>query len=178
MSRDNFISDHLVDMRAQLRDSYENFHQNREPEHSEHEKTQVPETAATEEPVGKYLPTIRKSNENSDADRERRDLEGRIIHDLAAVDRERELLQEQLAELEKFAEVLADSREKLESPDFNQVRLNYFSARGRWIAGEKPAATAGATVQSAGPNWGPYWIAGAVIAGSIIVALVLIGLFS
>lgn len=182
MSRDNFISDQLVDMRAQLRDRYEHLH------HQEHAETAAPqqksepapEAAATEPPASaKYLPTIRHSGENGESDRERRELEGRIIHDQAALDLEREFLRRKLDELEKFSAVLENSRDRLENEDAGRIALDYFAARGRWSAFENASAVAvPETRNSSGEGKGAYWVAGAVLAGSIAVALVLIALFS
>ena len=172
MARDNFISDHLVDMRAQLRDSYENFHQNRD----EKDDPEAAQKAAAA--PDKYLPTIRKNAEIRECDRERRDLEGRIIHDQAALDSERDLLKNRLAELEKFSAVLENSRARLEDGDLNKLRLDYFSARGRWSAFDQRPVSAVAGGAASGEGRGTLWVAGAIIAGSLVVALVMIGLFS
>lgn len=168
MSRDNFISDHLVDMR---------FHR-QEPEAAPAEETTPEPAPAKEAPdPAKYLPSLRHAAENDDLDRERRDLEGRIIHDLAALDREREILQTKLAELEKFSEVLTDARSRLEHDDVRKIAPEYFAARGRWSAfdRENPEAVAESAPRAEGR--GAYWIAGAVLVGSVIVALALIAVF-
>lgn len=167
MSRDNFISDHLVDMR---------FH------HQEHEAATAEETPgpapAKEAPdPAKYLPTLRHAAENGDLDRERRDLEGRIIHDLAALDREREILQTKLAELEKFSEVLTDARSRLGHDDVRKIAPEYFAARGRWSAFDRESSETVAAASPRSEGRGAYWIAGAVLAGSVIVALALIAVF-
>ena len=178
MSRDNFISDQLVDMRAKLRDSYENYHQ----EHAESAPASRPEpetAAAAPTPAAvKYLPSMRKSGENSEADRERRELEGRIIHDQAALDVERELLRHKLDELETFSAVLANARTRLNTDDVSRIALDYFAARGRWSAFEGPVAAPEIRTASGGEGKGAYWVAGAILAGSIAVTLVLIALFS
>ncbi|MCI5779388.1 MAG: hypothetical protein MR051_06195 [Lentisphaeria bacterium] len=173
MARDNFISDHLVDMRAQLRDSYENFHQNRDDKDDPGAANPAADAAPD-----KYLPTIRKNAETRDCDRERRDLEGRIIHDQAALDSERDILKNRLAELEKFSAVLESSRARLEDGDLNKLRLDYFSARGRWSAFDQRPVAAVGTGAASGEGRGTLWVAGAIIAGSLVIALVMIGLFS
>ena len=164
MSRDNFISDHLVDMR---------FHHQEHEENAEPEAAPAPKTPDAE----KYLPTIRRTAENGDSDRERRDLEGRIIHDLAALDREREFLQTKLAELEKFSGVLTDARSRLEHEDVRRIAPEYFAAHGRWSAFDRPDAAPAAPESFRAEGRGAYWVAGAVLAGSVIVALALIAVF-
>lgn len=192
MSRKDFISDHLVDMRKHLRDSYENFHNEKAARNAVSGTEPVPENktaspassvpAAEPEPsapaAGKYLPEIR-SVKTAD-EREWRELEGRIIHDISAVDSRRNILQQQLAELEKFAAVLDDCRQQIGNNDISGVLQKYFAARGHWSAFET-AISGNRSANEAAPASdcrGMLWVAGAVIAGSLTVALVLVGLFS
>ncbi len=198
MSRKDFISDHLVDMRKQLSDSYETYHQEKaarnaapvapaapaaapEPE----EKKESPPAAAVQKEhvvqatvpaAGKYLPAIR--DEKLANEREWRDLEGRIIHDLAAVECRKNMLQQELDELERFAAILESSRKSIGKENISKVMQDYFAARGRWSAFDSGVNVSPEPPSPAADFRGMYWVAGAVFSGSLIVALVLVGLFS
>lgn len=190
MSRKDFISDHLVDMRKQLRDSYENFHQEKASRNSAEASSAAPvaDVSATKQEIqqpaapvktisaaDKYLPSIRETKMENE--REWRELEGRILHDIAATDSQREMLQQKLAELEKFAAVLHLARKRIGEENIAKVQQEYFSARGRWSSfdcGSNILPEKDSVVNSRGD----FFISGAIVAGSLIIALVMIGLFS
>jgi len=190
MSRKDFISDQLVDMRSQLRDSYTSYHQNRASRDAAATPQDTPETATAKETAktpavenisaGKYLPSMQNTNDRSANARERRELEGRIIHDLAAIDREREKLQTKLEELEKFAGVLKSSRQEITTGDIGKIGRDYFAASGRWSAfDERYEKSVTANAPTGGFDRKGFWIvAGAVLLGSLIVAFALIKSFS
>ena len=195
MSRKDFISDHLVDMRKQLSDSYETYHQEKAARNAappvpaapavapEEKKESSPVAAVQEEHAArspapaaeKYLPAIR--DEKLANERDWRELEGRIIHDLAAVECRKNMLQQELGELERFAAVLETSRGNIGKENISKVMQEYFAARGRWSAFDSGVSVSPES-SPATDFRGMYWVAGAVFAGSLIVALVLIGLFS
>jgi hypothetical protein len=191
MPRKDFISNRWGDMREQLRDSYTSYHQKKSDlNNTEHPELQidpenVPETDSPMDAVEHPVETDRRKNPsfsaeiNSVNERERRELEGRIAHDLAELDSRQELLEHEMAELRRFREILNDTRNNLFSGDFNKFRLNYFAARGRWNAFESNTP-AFAQSESATPaeGRGAYWIAGAVLVSSVIMALTLVALFA
>ena len=194
MSRKDFISDHLVDMRSELRDSYASYHQNRAARETEKNDPELLETANIAEPggdtaaaglensvdrVGKYLPSMQKKHDRSADNRERRELEGRIIHDQAALDCEREKLQKKLEELEKFAVVLHSSRQEITGGDTGKIAMAYYAARGRWSAFEERYEKSVTAETSSGTDRKGFWIvAAAVLLGSALVAFALIKSFS
>ena len=85
MSRKDFISDQLVDMRSQLRDSYTSYHQSRANRDAVTTQQETPEAATALPPAktsavegvsaGKYLPSMQNTNDRSANARERRELE-------------------------------------------------------------------------------------------------------
>ena len=187
MPRKDFISDNLVDIRDSLRDSYASYHRNREAQGKE-ESAVEPGAAAVEKPEAvtaaaapeRYLPTVKKSDPSAAPwEREKRELEGRVLHDLSALDCERGLLQKKLEELEKFAKILELTREKIPTGDVRKLSMDYFSARGRWSAFEnRVAGGSEQPVPTVNEGRGMLLVAIAVLAGSLSVALVLIGLFA
>lgn len=193
MSRKDFISDQLVDMRSQLRDSYTSYHQNRIARETEKqnqdavtepaEKTSVAVPVAPVAPVvpeEKYLPSMRRADDRFADTKERRELEGRILHDLAAIDCEREKLQKKLEELERFAGVLETSRQEITDGNVSKIGKNYFAASGRWSAFEdRYEKSLTAEVSPAGYDRKGSWIvAAAILLGSLIVAFALMKSFS
>jgi hypothetical protein len=194
MSRKDFISDQLVDIRSQLRDSYNSYHAARKADKEEEspvdlteenvltneiKKDSVEQTVASR-PAEKYLPSMRATDDRSTEARERRELEGRIIHDMAAIDCEREKLKCKLEELEKFAEVLDSSRKQVADGDFCSAGRAYFAARGRWSSFEDryEASVVGENIPASGERKGFWIIAISVLLGSLIVAFALIQAFS
>ncbi len=212
MARKEYISDHLVDMRDHLKRHYEQFHQKEGAENSAaapgdglesspsnlpgNTWQEVPEKKENDSLPGKdetpanlrYMPSLRKSGDDALA-RERRELEGRVIHDLAECEYRMAMADNELAELKKFYAVLQNAHGELlkmaESGDHDQLRAlqaKYYAANGRWQALESGSRdNSGKTAVIAGEAGGikaALILSGAIVAGCIIVSLVLIGLFS
>ncbi len=197
MSRKDFISDRLVDMRAQLRDSYTSYHQEKAARNAAAEtKNNVPEakpvseenkvsavdisaagTVQNESAAKKVLPTLNVSSGNSAFDREWRDLEGRVLHDIAELESEKMLLQQKMLELEKFSEVLRKTQQNLYTGELTEIRLAYFSSSGRWNSFVSRGVSANSENASRDDH-GAYWVAGSILAAGIIMALTMVGLFT
>lgn len=193
MSRKAYISDHLLYMGDRLKRNYEKLHQNNNDtaadaadSSNENEPEKVDHSEA---PKKHYLPSIRKNNgiEHKN-DRERRELEGRVIHDLAQSECELDLLQNELDEVRKFNLVLKKTHARLmeiaesqEQIDLAPLQAEYFAASGRRKAFAKNIiAPSDNTVfeSTERSNLGNWIIAGAIIASGAIVSLVLLGIFS
>lgn len=215
MARKEYISDHLVNMREHLKRNYEKFHQNAAAAHSgdvaEKEDAPVenpvswddpsadapPAEKKIEEPVEKssgtpanlrYMPSIRKGSANDASVRARRELEGKVIRDLNMSETRIQLLEQKLAELEQFHQVLKSTHEELlkiaESDDtsaLNMLQAKYYAASGRWQAfesAENISSVSQESVSSSGIGTKDIWIiAGAILAGCVILSLVLVGIF-
>lgn len=195
MSGKVYINDSLIKMRDRLRQNYEDLHRDQiadpdaeVPPVVPAESAQAPQQPRAEVAPERRLPSIRRAGAESPGERERRELEGRIIHDLAETECEIGLLKNKLSELEKFRDVLQKEHDLLlkmaETGDdarLSAIRNEYFAAGGRRQAfvGEHGGASerAAAEAAPASDRWQAMLIAGAVLAGSIIVALVMVGLF-
>ena len=191
MSRKAFISDHLLNMREHLQKNYEKFHQNEAissigDANCQPQKTQLIPAEAKAGETRVYLPGINKKSAYSPEDREKRELEGRILHDLSQTDCELELLKNKIAELKKFNTLLKELHQKLQSDsgqqdkNIRQYSSEYFLASGRW------RAFSGSLTQFSDPrsnDISPFWrpgyllVAGAVLLSTIIISLVLVGIF-
>jgi hypothetical protein len=186
MSRKVYISDNLVDMREHFKRNYEKVHgenaaENDSPAFPDEEDKVVP-------PTETYLPSVKNKNADDSFSRDRRELEGMILHDLALADQKLKLLNEKISELETFRNILDDERDRLsksvesaDSAGIGMLRMEYFSAKGRWEAFDQQEyiPEKGSSYSPVSENRSSSLLAAcAVLAGSIIISLVLIGLFS
>jgi len=198
MSRKAYISDHLIDMRDRLQRNYEKVHHN-----SEAKKDEIPDDSVKNNDVAtaaekkendisdaqkRYMPSIRRSNSvERKNDRERRELEGRVIHDLTKSECELELLQNELDEVRKYNSLLKKIHSELmtiaestETVDLTPLQSEYFAASGRrnaFMRHQTASAPPVPEYQKSG-NGGQWLIAGAIILSGAIVSMVLLGIFS
>ncbi len=198
MLRKAYISDHLIDMRDRLQRNYEKLHQNSNvagkdtadtAKNPEPEKVEIPENTVNSGNVKlRYMPSIRKVNgiEHKNA-RERRELEGRVIHDLAESECELELIEQELLEVRQFNSILKKTHAKLmeiaessDAIDLAPLQAEYFAASGRRNAFSRKQNREEKilTGYSRTDNRGNWIVAGAIILSGALVSLVLLGIFS
>ena len=198
MSRKAYISDHLIDMRDRLQRNYEKLHQTSdiaEKEVSDAAKNPEPENVAIPENTVdsnsvkvRYMPSIRKANGvERKNDRERRELEGRVIHDLAQSESELELIEQELLEVRQFNNILKKTHAKLmeiaessDTVDLAPLQAEYFAASGRRNAFARGHNREEKTLPdySRPDNRGNWIVASAIILSGALVSLVLLGIFS
>lgn len=189
MSRKAYISDHLIYMGDRLQRNYEKLHANGESAGSETTQQLPGSSGAADDGVKKhFLPSLRKKNvPERKNDRERRELEGRVIHDLAKSECELELLQKELNEVQNFYNTLEKTYARLmeiaessETFDLAPLQAEYFAASGRRqaFAKNQPAMDNIPEIYPRYSNSGNWIVAGAIIVSGIIVSLVLLGIFS
>ena len=131
------------------------------------------------------MPSLRK-NTDSQIDRERRELEGKVIHDLAELENRLVLLKHQQNEAEEFYRFLERAHKELltlsEKEDRSalaRLQLEYFATGGRWRAFERNGVSPEVTARGdqTGRRSGEWFVGAAVVAGSIIVAVTMVLLF-
>ncbi|MBQ4330103.1 MAG: hypothetical protein IJC27_10315 [Lentisphaeria bacterium] len=191
MARDEFIGDKLLDMQERLKQNYEQFHR-KGNDSAGTEKESVPENSVPQ-PAAKettpaslrYMPSLNKGSDDADS-KKRRELEGRIIHELAKAECRLELLERKCAELKKYHSVLKEYHEKLlakaESGDtaaLDSLLSGFHLASGRWQAFENDEkTTAPVKSETVSTRGSAFILAGAIIAGCIILSIVLAALFA
>ncbi len=203
MSRKDFISDNLVDMRERLKKNYEDHLQKNNvsiPETSDDidQKTEkiadsvnLNNTAVENIPASGVESPVRKQsfiNTASDDLRLKRELNAHIIHDLSAAEQERALLLQKLNALDKFTAVLNKIRTELQSTpgsedaDWNVFQKEYYSAKGTWSAFEQEnvfvTGTQNGNFSHSLNDKMLLWVAAAILSTGIILSLVMIGIFS
>lgn len=202
MSRKAYISDHLLDMRDHLKRNYEKLHQ--ESSGSPAPVTDgIPQESAKTSPgeavTGerknveqsarmRYMPSIRKNNvPERKNDRERRELEGRVIHDLAWTECELELMDKKLEELRRFNAVLKQEHARLmeiaessETVDLAPLQAEYFAAGGRWKAFAQDSTPNNIEVpfpQNSVYKAGYWWVVAAILLSAGIISVALLNIF-
>ena len=139
MARRDYISDNLVDIRARLKQ----YAKTTEAAAADPQLDPAPRAASPAiQPPPTPLASRTPVGRSDELERGRRDLQGRIARDQAAVSAELELLSVRVRELEKFQEVLnrvAEEFSRLSSaPDqakaLERLRIEYFQASGRSAA--------------------------------------------
>lgn len=163
MGRDGFISDNLVDIRERLRRDY-------------HPAEAPAEPAETPAPAGGKL-TDRVVVQRTESQRDARDLEGRLLSELALVVAEQEKLefiQAKLAESRKELETISQELQNLSGDgitpnptEIDRLRLRFFRASGSSALREANPMT---EPISAPAKSGQLWISLAILAGAAIVA--------
>ncbi len=147
MPRNDYISDNLVNMRDRLKQNYANP-ADAAPSAGSLSTPTVPQT----DPVATQASgSVARNGRGDDLERTRRDLEGRLQRDLAAVSTELQLEITRRQELEKFLAVLnrvsgeVDSlrEETVRDAEYarrlERLRIEYFQAAGRVSAFERHA---------------------------------------
>ena len=140
MPRSDYISDNLVNIRDRLKQNYAK---------AAEAAPEPPEAAAgtpAPAPLSARTPALPRSGRNEELERARRDLEGRLLRDIAATGAELELERARRQELEKFLAVLNRSHTEFRQlgdssdPEFarklERLRGEYFQAAGRISAFE------------------------------------------
>lgn len=209
MPKKVYISDNLLKMRDHLKRNYEKYHQEKDSDalltgESPVENTDFPASAennaATSVPgIGnmkndsghlRYMPSIRRSNHiDTKEDRERRELEGKVIRDLHIVENESGILRVKLAEAEHYQKFLAHKHAELmnaaESNNCDslpRIQAEYAAANGRWEAYREKSSVPQMPMSSdqvvSNDRFGVFLIAGAIFAGCVIVSAVLLVIFT
>lgn len=146
------------------------------------------ETAAS---CGKLrLPGLSVNSADSETNRERRDLEGRLLRDLSFMEVEKENLLRELRAIEQFNQTVTGQLEELKNIDnanitpaeyaksIDRMRILYFQSFGRFDArnsrrNDAPASGSGSELRF--PS--PWPLAAGIISAAVIVSLTLIFLF-
>ena len=201
MSRDKFISDNLYNMR-------ERFKRNQSmnlpgtvqntaevpadaPAAAEIKSFSTPQTVeavsdATAPVSAPRLPQISAARDNSDAAREQRDLEGRLLRDLSFIEAEEECCRRYIADMAKFRAVIERQLNELSAQNpadmskINRLRIEYFQSRGRFdsVISGKNGHTTSAQMQTASAPAASFWpLAAAILAGTLTVSLTMLWLF-
>ncbi|MGF0034871.1 hypothetical protein [Victivallis vadensis] len=191
MPRSDYISDNLVNIRDRLKQNYAK---------TAEAATEKPEAVSDTPPVpapaplSTRTPAFPHAGRNEELERARRDLEGRLLRDIAATTAELEQERIRRQELEKFLAVLNRNHTEFQQlgnsgdPDFarklERLRGEYFQAAGRVSAFElRRNSGGGISPADADPKrFGrlmfealPLMIA--LIAGALIVAAALLIIF-
>ena len=204
MSRDKFISDNLYNMRERFkRNQSMNLpgavHQTAEnvadesssaeiksfssPQNAEVQATQPTAPAPASTP---RLPQISTAKDNSDAAREQRDLEGRLLRDLSFIEAEEEDCRRYTADMAKFRAVIERQLNELASHNpadmskINRLRIEYFQSRGRFdsVASRKSGLGNYSPMPASSAPAASIWpLAVAILAGTLTLSLTMLWLF-
>ena len=217
MSRDKFISDDLYSMRERFKRNQSVHLSGNTPEHPEDIQAEkdssglktfasqtAPSPAVQSEPAStpelsaeqpqrpastavRRLPQIKNSTNDTELDKEQRDLEGRLLRDLSFIEAEEKFIKMHAAHLADFKAVIERQLDeysiskKLDPRKFNQLRIEYFHAYGRFKAALshwKSSDNSNPASSSPAPGTASNrFLAIAVLAGALIVSLTLIWLF-
>ena len=201
MARNDFISDHLVNMRDRLKQNYAETHSADSTPASATVSTAsaaAPErieanTTAAKAASGKIVSAaatmLRTSGRGEEFERMRRDLEGRLNRDAAAVAAELEHAAQRRAELERFQEKLADFTRRYaelagagdaeSARRLEHLRIEYFQAYGRVRAFDAAFPVSMGIAASAGaPGRRREWMApAATLAATVLLCVTLLILF-
>lgn len=207
MSRNGFISDNLYDMRDRFKRNHEERQQSPAPrDEPSPRKEQDVLTLSKETPgsvakssvaeVGKEysgvssLPQLSSSRSSSDAAREARDLEGRLLRDRSFAEADAEYLQKYRASLEDFrsqvdsllTELRTLGKEHADSADYarrvDALRLKYFHAYGKFDAMRANRSSTGPSGSDVNVTLPSQWgIVAGIVAAALIVSLTLIFIF-
>ncbi len=166
MGREGFISDNLVDIRERLRRDY-------------HPAEPAAEPAVNASSNGKL--TDRVVVQRTESQRDARDLEGRLLTELAQVISEQEkmeFIQTKLAAARQELEEISARLQELNSAGINpnpaeidQLRLRFFRASGSSALRETETVTEKPTAPA---RSGQLLVALAVIVGALIVAAAIV----
>lgn len=182
MSRKDYISDNLVNIRDRLRQS-----------------PGAPEDSVTpEEPAAAVAPEVEPAplaaepapvsgavvRREADGDRAKRDLQCRLGHESAAVETELRLLAERLEELGKLKVLFAETSRKLEETtpeksgslfarEVDMLRIEFFRLAGRREADTAPVPGKEANASSVSGR--ELLLAGGMVAAAVLIGAVIIG---
>lgn len=204
MSRDKFISDNLYNMRERFKrnqsmnlpgavqqtaenaadeSSSAEIKSFSSPQNAEVQTTQPTAPAPASTP---RLPQISTAKDNSDAAREQRDLEGRLLRDLSFIEAEEEDCRRYTADMAKFRAVIERQLNELASHNpadmskINRLRIEYFQSRGRFdsVASRKSGLGNHSPMPASSAPAASIWpLAVAILAGTLTVSLTMLWLF-
>ena len=145
---------------------------------------QTPRSASTAAP---RLPRMTQSGNSSELDKEQRDLEGRLLRDLSFIEAEEKFIKMHAGKLAEFKAVVErqldefSASDKLDTRKFNQLRIEYFHAYGRfkaalshWNSSGSSHPVSPSTSIGSASDWK---LAIAVFAGALTVSLTMLWLF-
>ena len=185
MARDRFISDNLYNMRERFKRNHAEHLTETPAENNEKivdRSTSGPVAIESSPTVSApRLPSLHSSKDGDN--RDRRELEGRLLRDLSFIDAEKEQISYQSAALESFrkiAEELLDelNQDNLTPRQTDLLRIKYFQAYGRFesaVSKRGNAAQATPVQSSAMPS--SWSIIAAISGAAILISLTLCLLF-
>lgn len=206
MARNDFISDHLVNMRDRLKQNYAETHSaDSTPASTPASATVSTASAAAPERIeanttaakaasGKIVSAaatmLRTSGRREEFDRMRRDLEGRLNRDTAAVAAELEHAAQRRAELERFQAKLADFTRRYAELSgagdaeaarrLEHLRIEYYQAYGRVRAFDASSSMmpgAGNGTTAPGGHRAEWMAPAATLAATVLLCVTLLILF-
>ena len=211
MSRDKFISDNLYNMRerfkqnqsANLSGAVQKSYDVQIEESASAEiksfgspqNADITDNAAAEKIVPAVqnapvstprLPQISGVRDNSDAAKEQRDLEGRLLRDLSFIEAETEFCRQYSSDMAKFRAVIERQLNELSAQNpadmqkLNCLRIEYFQSRGRFDSVMSRKNGTGNSLQTqnpAAPATTCWPLAVAILLGTLMVSLTMICLF-
>ena len=129
MPRKDFISDSLINMSDRFKRHYDEFHNRQDAGTAEKMESETyavsentPERPRLNERV--ELPVLKSTFDYTEIERERRDLEGRLLRDLAFVEAEQEMISRRQNAAAEFYAVLQRELENLRVLDKNAPQLS------------------------------------------------------
>ena len=195
MSRDRFISDNLYSMRERFKQN----HAERLPASSSPEETPEAITVQTVSPspqtetvpaagtvsaeIPRRLPVLTTDSGDRENNRERRELEGRLLRDLSFIDTESALARQRTEAMERFRKVAAELLEELNAPELSfrridLLRIKYFQAYGSFEAAlSRRDHSQGEHLQAPANPHSNWPMVTAMIVSAAIVSLTLLLLF-
>lgn len=197
MSRDRFISDNLYSMRERFKQN----HADRLPVPSSPEETPETVTVQTDSPSPqtetvpaagtapataekpRHLPSLTADSGDRETNRERRELEGRLLRDLSFIDTESALARQRTEAMERFRKVAAELLEELNAPELSSrridmLRIKYFQAYGSFEAAlSRRDHSQGELLQAPAAPRSNWPMVTAMIVSAAIVSLTLLLLF-
>ena len=196
MPRKDFINDSLINMSDRFKRHYDEFHNRQVSAAAENSDV---ETDAVSEKTAEYprlnerveMPVVKGAFDHTEIERERRDLEGRLLRDIAFVKAEQEMILHRKDAADEFYSVLQRELENLRglenTPALSEgecrrrtdaLRAAYFKAYGKFsaVVSAGSQAAGGVSVNPAASgennNGSRKWVA-AIVSGMIISALII-----
>ncbi len=176
MSRKDYISDNLVNIRDRLRQPA--------PASPEEAAPTAEEAVPTPEQSAPALISEAAGKREADGDRAKRDLQCRLGHESSAVETELKLLEERIVELGKLKVLFAETARKLDETtpeksgslfarEVDMLRIEFFR-----LAGRREADTAPVSGKASGSSPVPgreLLAAAGLVAAAVLIGAVIIG---
>ncbi|MGE4565499.1 MAG: hypothetical protein AB7F32_11560 [Victivallaceae bacterium] len=181
MSRKDYISDNLVNIRDRLRQSTGTAEEPAAPEEAATVGSESVPTPSLAEPAPAAEAVVRRE---ADGDRAKRDLQCRLGHESAAVETELRLLEERIGELGKLKVLFAETARKLEETtpeksgslfarEVDMLRIEFFRLAGRREADTAPVP--GKEMNSSALCGRELLLTGGMVAAAVLIGAVIIG---